>query len=277
MENTTPYEELLEERQAFFAAGMVNKVKEWDYKINVKELEGKYKRITLRDIANELGIGGLQKAVDEKIAEQNAAIAKQNAAAKAKVAELNLKAKDICKDILKLPTISEAKMYAFIDMHSFRWANDPELTAAIMELLSPKLNGTIKHLFKQIFMINAKKIVTNLKNPEADKVAFMKIERVADYKQNDNPPMMELMKAVVANVSGIFDELYIAYPMIDRLKHIDPIIFGVKKDPLKKYDDLNGWKDHHTTGIGYMANNEITLERIDSLNFGDLFHVAQWM
>ena len=132
MDNTT-YEDLLEERTAFEAAGMTNKVKEWDYKINVKELEGKYKRITFRDIANEFGIDGLQRAVDAKIAEQNSIIAKKNADAKAKVKALELKAKDICKDMLKLPSISEAKMYAFIDLHQWRWANDPELTSAVLE------------------------------------------------------------------------------------------------------------------------------------------------
>lgn len=185
--------------------------------------------------------------------------------------------KAFTKDILKLPTISEAKLYDFIDKRQFLWANDPELTSAIMEVMTPKLKGTIKTLFSQMFMVNRKKIVTNLRNPDAGKVAFIKVERIADYRQDDNPPMMELVKVVEAKISGIFDELYIAYPMIDHLKHIDPIIFGVKKDPSKHYDSLDGFKDHHHRGMGYIPNSEITLDRLDSINLGTMFHVGQWV
>lgn len=259
--NNTTYDDLIEERAAFAQAGMDNKVKEWDYKINALELASKYPRITFHDIASEFGIAGLQKAVDARVSKQRET--------KYKLTE---QAKEICGDLLLSKKISEAAMYRFIDQNQWRYANNPELTAEILELLSPKLTGTVKHLFEQIFMAKRKKIEV-----ETNKVAFIKIERVSDYTQNDNPPMEELMKLVEAKVSGIFDELYIAYPMIDNLKQIDPIFFGVKKNPSKQYDSLTGAKDHFGAGrMGFMANDEITLDRLDSINIGDMYKVGQW-
>lgn len=257
--NTT-YEDLIEERTAFESAGMTNKVKEWDYKIEALELSQKYPRITFRDIAKEFGIEGLQKAVDARVAKQ-----------KADKWKLIDQAKDICKDVLNVKKMSESSMYAFMDKTKWRYEGNAELTQEIMEILSPKLTGTVKHLFEQIFMINRKKAVV-----ESDKVAFIKVERVSDYTQNDNPPMEELMKLVSARVDGIFDELYIAYPMIDNLKQIDPIFFGVKRNPSKTYDSLDGAKDRFTGRIGFLANDQITLDRLDSINIGDMYKVGQW-
>ncbi len=257
---TQTYQDLLEERSAFQAAGMTAKVNEWDYKINTLELAQKYPRITFKDIAKEFGIEGLQKAVDARVAKQ-----------KADKWKLVDQAKDICKEVLHVKKMTESGMYAFMDKTKWRYEGNAELTQEIMEILSPKLTGTVKQLFEQIFMINRKKSLV-----ESDKVAFIKIERISDYTQNDNPPMEELMKVVSAQVDGIFDELYIAYPMIDNLKQIDPIIFGVKRNPSKKYDSIDGAKDRFTGRMGFLANDQITVDRLDSINIGDMFHVGQW-
>jgi len=257
--NTT-YDDLLEERTAFESAGMTNKVKEWDYKINALELAQKYPRITFKDIAKEFGIEGLQKAVDARIAKQ--------ATDKWKLVD---QAKDICKEVLNVKKMSESGMYAFMDKNKWRYEGNAQLTQEIMEILSPKLTGTVKHLFEQIFMSNRKKAIV-----EANKVAFIKVQLVSDYKQSDDPPMAELMKLVEARVSNIFDELYIAYPMIDNLKQIDPIFFGVKRNPSKTYDTLEGFRSHSRTSIGFLANDEITLDRLEAINFGDMYKIAQW-
>lgn len=259
MSNTT-YDELIEERAAFAQAGMTAKVKEWDYKINALELAQKYPLITFRDIARELGIEGLQKAVDARVSKQWENKRK-----------LEDQAKEILGNLLHAKKISESGMYTFIDQNSWRYANNPELTAEIMELLTPKLTGTAKILFETMFMANRKKAVV-----EAGKVAFIKVERIADYSQNDNPPMLELMKAVEARLSGIFDELYIAYPMVGHLKQIDPIIFGTKVNPSKPHNPLDGTLDRHPSGFGFMANDEITMDRLDKTNFGEMFKVSQW-
>ena len=50
------------------------------------------------------------------------------------------------------------------------------------------------------------------------------------------------MKIVESKQINIFDELYIAYPMIDNIKQIDPIVFGVIKIPNTKYDSLEDFK-----------------------------------
>ena len=96
--NTT-YDELLEERAAFAQAGMTAKVKEWDYKISAAELALKYPRITFREIANELGIEGLQKAVDARISKQWEQ--------KRKLIDT---AKEICGELLHVKKLSESKM-----------------------------------------------------------------------------------------------------------------------------------------------------------------------
>jgi hypothetical protein len=259
MSNST-YDELIEERAAFAGAGMAAKVAEWDFKINAAELERKYPRITFREIAKELGIEGLQKAVDARVNKQWEA--------KRKLVDT---AKEICGELLQVKKLSESKMYDFINKNQWRYANDPELTSEIMELLTPKLTGTVKTLFETMFMANRKKVVV-----EAGKVAFIKVERISDYSQNDNPPMVELMKAVEARLSGIFDELYIAYPMVGHVKQIDPIIFGTKVNPNKPHSPLDGAMDRHPSGMGFLANDEITMDRLDSRNFGEMFKVGQW-
>lgn len=251
---------LMEERSAFLAAGMTKKVAEWDYKIKSLEISAKYPRITFADIAKEFNIAGLQKAVDGVVNKQWE-----------KKRKLQEAAKEMCHEVINAKKMSEAQLYRFIDQNKWRYESNPELTSEIVELLLPKLTGTVKILFESVFM--AKRQAAKV---EIGKTAFIKIERVADYEQNDNPPMRELMKLVQAKHSGIFKDLYIAYPMIDNLKQIDPIFFGVDKIEGKQYDSLNGFKDRHTSGIGFMSNDEVTMDRLNSINIGDMYKIAQW-
>lgn len=251
----TPYEQLLEERTAYQEAGMVAKVAEWDYKIKVLEVSQKYAHVTFSDMAEEFGIKGLNEAVAKRQAEQ----------AKHK-REVKEKAEKMCGELLKSRVIGESKLYAFIDAYSWQYKNDPEMTEAIMELVIPKLSGTAAKMFKTMFAIK------NMEKQgwEGDKVAFIKVERVEDYQQNDNPPFAELCKLVEAKVSNVFDTLYIAYPMIGTVKKIDPIFFGTLQNPNVKYDNIDG------IGSGMFFNNSITEDRLETVNIGDMFKIAQW-
>ena len=84
------------------------------------------------------------------------------------------------------------------------------------------------------------------------------------------------MKLVNAKHSGVFDILYVAYPMIDIVKQIDPIFFGVKRNPNKEYDNLDGFKAEHSSGFGFQSNDTITINALDSVNLGDMFKIGQW-
>jgi len=144
------------------------------------------------------------------------------------------------------------------------------MTQAIIELVVPKLSPTIAQMFKTMFTI---KKIENQKesNWQEKKVAFIKVEKVEDYKQNDNPPFEELCKLVEAKVSNLFHTLYIAYPMIDTEKQIDPIFFGTLRNPNVKYDELNGMNN------GWFFNHSITEDRLEAINIGDMFRIAQWI
>ena len=85
--------------------------------------------------------------------------------------------------------------------------------------------------------------------------------------QNDNPPMEELLKVVQAKTANLFHTLYIAFPMIDYEKQVDPIIFGTLQDPTKQYNELSQW------------NNEITLDMLDwsHNDLGDMYKIAEWV
>jgi len=250
----TPYESLLEERSAFLQAGMTAKVAEWDFKIKSLETAEKYPRIDFNHIANTFGIEGLNQALDNKRMAQTA-----------KIREMEEKAKDFCGELLKKKRLSETTVYSFIDSAGWQWENDPDMTARIIQVLAPKLaNKTARTTLEMAFRI---------KEVELEKIdyrtAFVKIQKIENYQQNDNPPMTELLKTVQANMSGIFTQLYIAYPMIDLVKQIDPIIFGTLQDPTKNYDELSG-----SAMNDWMS--DITMDRLDSVNLGDMYEVAQW-
>lgn len=256
----TEYDNLLEERTAFQQAGMTAKVAEWDYKIKTLEVSQNYLRITFREMANEFGLQGLKEALE-----------KANQANTQKLRETKEKAKKMCAELLQNKRIiSESKLYSFIDERSWQFANDPEMKQAIMELLIPKLSPTIANMLRTLFRVK-ETVEISRREQQADRVAFIKIERVEDYTQNDNPPFEELIKLVKARVANIFETLYIAFPMIDTKKAIDPIFFGVLKNPSQKYDDLNRF------GRGMFFNNSITEDRLDVINIGDMYKIAQWV
>jgi len=260
------YDQLLEERSAYQQAGMTAKVAEWDYKIKVLEVSQKYERITFADMANEFGIKGLNEAIAKRKEEQDAKL--QAEAQKRR--EVKEKAKKICGELLQNKKIGESKLYAWIDKYSWQYENDPEITSAIMELVIPKLSPTVATLFKTMFRVKDAEQTSRF-NWEDDKVAFVKVERIEDYTQNDNPPFEELVKLVQAKVTNVFQTLYIAYPMIDTEKQIDPIFFGVLQNSNEKYDRLND------LGDGWFFNHSITEDRVDKINIGDMFKIAQWV
>lgn len=234
------YNVLLEQKTAYQQAGMDKKVAEWDYKIKHLEMSQKYEQITLHDIAKSFGIEGLNRALSDR---------------RLKVEE---EAKKICGDLLHVKKLSESKLYSFMDANSWRYSKDPEVSAKIMELLTPKLSGTALQLFQAMFAIKG--------TQASKKVAFIRIDRVRDYTQDDNPPMPELLKLVEARYDKGFDEYYIAYPVIDEEKQIDPIFFGVLRNPSKNdYHEISSWW------------NDITLDMIPRFNLGDMFKIAEWI
>ena len=238
----TDYDKLLEERAAYQSAGMTAKVAEWDFKLLALEASQKYVKINFQDVAEKFGIKGL-----------NDALAKRKN-------ELEDKAKDLCGDLLKKKRISESALYSFIDSVSFRIGDNQELKAKVIELLSPKLSGTAEKLFRAMFALKSTEV------DQGNKVAFIRIETVEDYKQNDNPPFEELLKVVDAKVSNMFHTLYIAFPMIGYAKQIDPIIFGTLQNPSENYSELD-------EGL----NNELTIDTLDWLNLGDMYSIAEWV
>lgn len=236
--NQTEYDKLIEERSAFQQAGMTAKMVEWDFKIKSLEVAQKYRKIDFPCIAKEFGIDGLNQAIQDRRD------------------EIEKEIEEMCGELLEKKTISEAALYDFISKNSFRWENNPEMTTRILEKLTPKLKGIARSIFQTAFKV---------KEGTNDKVAFIRIEKVEDYQQNDNPPMQELMKVVDANVANLFHTLYIAFPMVGPVKEIDPIIFGILRDPTKHYNELNpGW------------NSELTADTLDWLNLGDMYQIAQW-
>jgi len=262
----TDYDQLIQERSAYQQAGMTAKVEEWDYKIQVAEVSQKYAPITFKEMAEEFGLKGLNEAVKKRQAELNIKVQSQAQHKR----ELKEKAKKMCGELLKKRVISESALYTFIDQHSWQYENDPEMTQAIMELVIPKLSPTIASMFRTIFTV--KKIEeTKEQNWEEEKIAFIKVEKVENYTQNDNPPFEELCKLVTAKVSNLFHTLYIAYPMIATEKQIDPIFFGTLRNPNVQYDHLNGLNN------SWFFNHSITEDRLESINIGDMFKIAQWV
>jgi hypothetical protein len=274
------YEELLEERSAFEMAGMTKKVAEWDFKIELCEIDQKYPKITFADMAREFNLDGLQKATNERQTSLNEEIDNHNYQEVSKDIETDEQAQSIIDQygLSRVKTISESKMYDFIDKTRWMYDSKPEVMSKIIEILTPKLKGTAKQLFQQMFAFKNDRPVKRpeLKERVTDLEAYIKIERVEDYAQNDNPPMVELMKLVHAKHSGIFDELYIAYPMVGRVKQIDPIFFGVKKDPNKTYDTLDGYRVASKSGWGFQANDELTMNNLNEINLGEMRKIAQW-
>ena len=262
----TAYDQLLEERAAYHQAGMTAKVAEWDYKIKVFEVSQKYAPITFKEMAEEFGLKGLNEAV----AKRKADIEKEMQTRAQHKREIREKAEKMCGDLLKSRVIGESKLYAFIDAHAWQYKNDPEMTEAIMELVIPKLSSTAAKMFKTMFAIkNMEKQSVN--NWQGEPVAYIKIERVEDYKENDNPPFEELCKLVEAKVSNVFQTLYIAFPMVGTVKQIDPIFFGVLQNPNTKYDRIDG------LSINRFFNNTITEDRLEAVNIGDMFRIADWV
>jgi hypothetical protein len=249
------YDNLLEELTAFQQAGMTGKIAEWEYKIKTLEVAQQYPRITFREMASEFGIQGLQESLET---------ASQAKAQKRR--ENEEKAKKMCTELLQNKRmISESKLYSFIDARSWQFSNDPEMTQAIMELLIPKLSPTVANMLRTLLKVKETDEI-NKRIREGNRIAFIRVERVEDYTQNDNPPLAELVKLVQARVANIFETLYIAYPMIDTRKAIDPIFFGTLQNPSQRYDQLDG-----------VRNNTITEERMDSVNIGDMYKIAQWI
>jgi len=248
------YESLLEEQSAFRQAGMHAKVEEWDFKIKSLEMAQKYTKIDFKYIADEFGIEGLSEAVaDKHIADEE-------------------KMQEYCGKLWGKTRLSETALYSFVDDNDWKWGKDPEITKQVMQFLAPKLASI--HARKQFALIY--KLDSIQPQVKQMKQAFIKVEKISDYMQNDNPPNAELLKVVEANVSNLFHCLYIAFPMVGHVKQIDPIIFGILKDPTKDYDSLDGNKVY-TESFGFQANDELTANNMNQINIGDMYQVAQWV
>jgi len=246
-ETQTAYESLLEEQSAFRQAGMHAKVEEWDFKIKSLEMAQKYQRIDFEHISKEFGIEGLNEAVATKfIADEE-------------------KMQEYCGELWGKSRISETALYSFVDSNDWKWGKDPEITKEVMKFLTPKLASV--HARKQFaLMYKLDSIQPQVKQMQE---AFIKVEKISDYMQNDNPPGAELLKVVEANLSNMFHCLYIAFPMVGNVKEVDPIIFGTLQDPTKNYDSLDDtWGDW---------KSDINMERLKEVNFGDMYQVAQWV
>jgi hypothetical protein len=255
------YDVLLEQRAEFQQAGMTAKVAEWDYKIktleiaNMKDENGnqKYPVIDFAYIAKELGIEGLnqQLRTNERV--------------------LKEQVRKYCGKLYDKPQISGRELDEVYNS-KWQWSNDEKMTKEIMKHLTPKLRSkTDRDLYAKVFMLDSRD--ENDGNQYLGVKAFIKVQRLADYIQNDNPPKAELYKIIEGNTSNLFHCLYIAYPMIKEHKEIDPIVFGVLQDPTKSYDTLDD-----TNNEWGMSNSEITLDNLNwSVNLGIMHNMAQWV
>lgn len=251
------YDVLLEQKEAYRLAGFDSKVAEWDFKITEIEINNilddngnqKFPIINMEYIAKELGIEGLnaQLAENERLIQENL--------------------RRYCGALYNKPKISGAELDKIID-NKWQWSNDEKMTKEIMKFLTPKLRSKAERdFYEKVFMLDK---INNLEISYGVK-AFIKIQRLADYNQNDNPPNAELQKIIEGNVSNLFHCLYIAYPMIKEHKEIDPIVFGVTQDPSKSYGTL----DDSNSEYGF-SNSELTMNALNGLNIGVMRQLGQW-
>jgi len=252
------YDVLLEQRAEFQQAGMDAKVLEWDYKIHTLEIdnmkdengEQKYPEITFGDIAKELGIEGL----NAQLRENERVLAE--------------KVRQYCGKTYDKPKIAGYELDKVLE-GKWQWSDDANMTKEIMKHLTPKLRSKAERdFYEKVFMLDRMK--------ETDisfgTKAFIKVQRLSDYIQNDNPPSDELKKIIEGNVSNLFHCLYIAYPMIKEHKQVDPIVFGTLQDPSKRYDVLNDSNQEY----GF-SNSEITMDSLNNwLDLGNMRQLAHW-
>jgi hypothetical protein len=255
--NQIEYDALLNLRESYRQAGFDAKVEEIDAQIKELEINGmldengdpKFPIITMEHIAKELGIDGLNAQLAE-----NDRLMKENL-------------RKFCGKLFDKRAISGAELDRLMD-NKWQWSNDEKITKEIMKYLTPKLRSKVdRELYEKVFMLESR----NELDISYGVKAFIKIQRLSDYNQNDNPPSAELQKIIEGNVSNLFHCLYIAYPMIKEHKQIDPIVFGTTQDPSKSYSTLDD-----TNGEYGFSNSELTMGRLNALNLGTMRQLGQW-
>ncbi|MBL8026319.1 MAG: hypothetical protein JNL74_07900 [Fibrobacteres bacterium] len=252
--NAIAYDLLIEELFAFEAAGMKAKADEWRVKVRIAEAAMQFKTISFVQIADEFGLAGLNKSLEERARlEQN------------KEHEAMEIASEIAKPYLEKRVLSEAKLWALIDETVSRSKGDPLVKFCVMKLLYPKTSGTVKILLKQLCQLDNK--AASLTRPSTKLEAYIKLDPVDLYKQNDNPPLDVVKKLVDARQLGIFDALYVAYPMIGREKRIDPIFLGVIE---------NGCETLRRQPI-IRFNSEVDVAIAKAKYYGELFEIGRWL
>jgi hypothetical protein len=255
--NQIEYDALLGLRESYRAGGFDAKVDEIDFQLKELEINGmideegnaKFPIITMEYIAKELGIDGL-----------NAQLAENDRTLKEDL-------RRYCGKLFDKPQISGFELDALY-ANKWQWSNDEKMTKEIMKHLTPKLRSKVdRELYSKVFLLESR----NELDISFGVKAFIKIQKLADYKQNDNPPSDELQKIIEGNVSNLFHCLYIAYPMIKEHKEIDPIVFGTTQDPSKSYSTLDD-----TNGEYGFSNSELTMDRLNALDLGTMRQLGQW-
>ena len=245
---------------AFKEAGMLEKVKEWKHKIKVCEARGLFQEISLSQIGTDLGVEGLQKVLDQRKVHIEGL--KKDA---------HLMAYKIADPHLYNKRFSEAKMWAMFDENKHILDSNPYVRTELLGALQPILHGSIKLLVKSLLLQNdVKSLEKEIKYPEQIQ-AYVKIDRIDQYQQNDNPPLEVLMKVINSKKFNLFDEFYVAYPMIGPIKAIDPIIFGV----IKKF--IGPFFNTFESVSSMFVKGNIPFETLKTIDMGHLFKIAEWV
>ena|SRR4030042_400841 len=251
------YDMLIEQRMAYQQAGMDAKVNEWNYKIKVCEASMHFERTSFEAMGQELGIHGLNEAIEKR----KSHFLKTIESAK-------LLALRVVEPYLDKAFISESKLWEVIG--DFRLGENIIAKVEALRLLSEKTKGSVTIMLREVIKEKTKERDANIEIPE-DLQAYIKVEEIQVYKADDNPPMEVLKRLIDTKELEIFDTLYVAYPMIGRVKQIDPIIFGVIKNPNKS--DYYNLKYLET----FWLNGDSPFEFLKKLDIGDMFKVAQWI
>jgi len=251
------YTALLEQRTAFKNADMTAKVEEWDYKIKVCEASMVFSKTSFEIMGEQLGIAGL-----------NEAIGKRKALFSEKIIQAKLLALDVVQDYLDKSFISESKLWEVIG--HYRLKGNIVAMVEALKLLTDKTKGSVTIMLKEVIKAKENERETEIEIPE-DLQAYIKVVEIHEYSANDNPPMEVLTRTISAKELEIFDTMYVAYPMIGRVKQIDPIIFGVIKNPNES--NYYSLKNLET----FWLNGDTPFEFLKNLNIGNMFHIADWV
>lgn len=164
--------------------------------------------------------------------------------------------------------ISESKLWSLMSASSYRFENNPLAKIEALKIALPKTRGTLRAVLEQTLNAENKK----LKNkPIPSRLeAYVKLVGIEDYNADDNPPIEILKQIGTAKQTNLFTVFFVAYPMIGETKQIDPIVIGAIQNPQKHYANVSS--------IGKVwFNGDAPFEYLKSLDFGEMFRIAEWM